>query len=131
MTVSEPIQHVERAVSDAPIARLARRRSRRAPRSDDTLMGMALLLGPANVIMQDVARQRRFDRLMAVLRTVNNLIPPVHPLFPVQRAAVGSGPADQDRPAAGVAARWLTDLPHRPVVGWRQTLQNNFQRCSL
>ncbi|MGH3524165.1 MAG: oxygenase MpaB family protein, partial [Mycobacterium sp.] len=52
MTVSEPIHHVERAVSDPPIPALARRRQRRDPRIDDGLMGMALLLGPANVIMQ-------------------------------------------------------------------------------
>ncbi|MBO0866437.1 MAG: DUF2236 domain-containing protein [Mycobacterium sp.] len=52
MTVGEPIQHVERAVSDPPISRLGRHRSRRAPRVHDTLMGLALLLGPANVIMQ-------------------------------------------------------------------------------
>jgi uncharacterized protein (DUF2236 family) len=49
MTVSEPIGHVERAVSEPPIAG---RRPRRTPQLDDTLMGMALLLGPANVIMQ-------------------------------------------------------------------------------
>ena len=52
MTVSEPISHVERAISDPPIARLTRRRTRREVRFDDGLMGMALLLGPANVIMQ-------------------------------------------------------------------------------
>ena len=52
MTVSEPIRHVERMVSDPPRARLARRQPRRAPQLGDTLMGMALLLGPANVIMQ-------------------------------------------------------------------------------
>jgi uncharacterized protein (DUF2236 family) len=52
MTVSEPISHVERAMSDPPIARLTRRRPRREVRFDDGLMGMALLLGPANVIMQ-------------------------------------------------------------------------------
>jgi uncharacterized protein (DUF2236 family) len=52
MTVSEPIGHVERMMSDPPRARLARRQQRRAPQLDDTLMGMALLLGPANVIMQ-------------------------------------------------------------------------------
>ena len=52
MTVGEPVQHVERAVSDPPIPGLARGRPRRAPRVDDTLMGLALLLGPANVIMQ-------------------------------------------------------------------------------
>jgi uncharacterized protein (DUF2236 family) len=52
MTVSEPISHVERAMSDPPIARLTRRRARREVRFDDGLMGMALLLGPANVIMQ-------------------------------------------------------------------------------
>lgn len=49
MTVSDPVQHVERAISDPPIIRSGRRR---APRLDDTLMGLALLLGPANVIMQ-------------------------------------------------------------------------------
>jgi uncharacterized protein (DUF2236 family) len=52
MTVSEPISHVERMMSDPPIARLTRRQQRRAPQLDDTLMGMALLLGPANVTMQ-------------------------------------------------------------------------------
>jgi uncharacterized protein (DUF2236 family) len=53
MTVSEPISHVERTVGDPPIARSGRGRSRRrAVRLDDTLMGLALLLGPANVIMQ-------------------------------------------------------------------------------
>ena len=49
MTVSEPTRHVERAVSEPPITG---RRLRRTPQPDDTLMGMALLLGPANVIMQ-------------------------------------------------------------------------------
>jgi uncharacterized protein (DUF2236 family) len=52
MTVSEPIRHVERMVSDPPRSRLSRRQQRRTPQLDDTLMGMALLLGPANVIMQ-------------------------------------------------------------------------------
>lgn len=52
MTVSEPIRHVERTMSDPPIAGLGRGRTRRAVRLDDGLMGMALLLGPANVIMQ-------------------------------------------------------------------------------
>jgi len=52
MTVSEPIRHVERTMSDPPIARLGRGRTRRAVRLDDGLMGIALLLGPANVIMQ-------------------------------------------------------------------------------
>jgi len=52
MTVSEPIRHVERMVSDPPVAELVPRQQRRTPQLDDTLMGMALLLGPANVIMQ-------------------------------------------------------------------------------
>jgi uncharacterized protein (DUF2236 family) len=52
MTVSEPIRHVERTMSDPPRARLTRRQQRHAVRIDDTLMGLALLLGPANVIMQ-------------------------------------------------------------------------------
>ncbi|MDT5277237.1 MAG: hypothetical protein QOE48_3496 [Mycobacterium sp.] len=52
MTLSEPISHVERTVSDPPITRLARRRRRRVVRLEDGLMGLALLLGPANVIMQ-------------------------------------------------------------------------------
>ncbi|MCV7221059.1 oxygenase MpaB family protein [Mycolicibacterium elephantis] len=51
MTVSEPIQHVERAVSDAPRpAPVAK--PRRGAGFDDGLMGIALLAGPANVIMQ-------------------------------------------------------------------------------
>ncbi len=52
MTVNEPISHVERALSDPPITRLTGGRPRRGARLDDQLMGMALLLGPANVIMQ-------------------------------------------------------------------------------
>jgi uncharacterized protein (DUF2236 family) len=52
MTIGEPIRHVERAVGDPPVSGPGRRRPRRTPRLDDTLMGMALLLGPANVIMQ-------------------------------------------------------------------------------
>jgi uncharacterized protein (DUF2236 family) len=52
MTVSEPIRHAERAVSDPPVSGPGRRRPRRTPKLDDTLMGLALLLGPANVIMQ-------------------------------------------------------------------------------
>jgi uncharacterized protein (DUF2236 family) len=54
MTVSEPIRHVERAVSDPPDQRLMRRRGARPrqPGTDDGLMGIALLAGPANVIMQ-------------------------------------------------------------------------------
>ena len=47
MTLSEPVQHVERAVS-APAAGPRRR----SARFDDGLMGIALLAGPANVIMQ-------------------------------------------------------------------------------
>ncbi|MCV7402537.1 DUF2236 domain-containing protein [Mycobacterium fragae] len=46
------IQHVERAVSDPPISEFTRRRPPRAARIDDGLMGMALLAGPANVIME-------------------------------------------------------------------------------
>lgn len=52
MTVSEPISNVERTMSDPPRAHLTRGQKRRTPRLDDTLMGMALLLGSANVIMQ-------------------------------------------------------------------------------
>jgi uncharacterized protein (DUF2236 family) len=52
MTLSEPIRHVERTVSDPPKTRLARTRRRRVVRLEDGLMGLALLLGPANVIMQ-------------------------------------------------------------------------------
>jgi uncharacterized protein (DUF2236 family) len=52
MAVSEPISHVERTISDPPRTRLTRRQKRRTPQLGDTLMGIALLLGPANVIMQ-------------------------------------------------------------------------------
>jgi uncharacterized protein (DUF2236 family) len=52
MTVSEPISHVERGLSDPPITRLTGRRRRAGTRLDDQLMGLALLLGPANVIME-------------------------------------------------------------------------------
>ena len=39
-------------MSDPPIAERGSRQQPRTPQLDDTLMGMALLLGPANVIMQ-------------------------------------------------------------------------------
>jgi uncharacterized protein (DUF2236 family) len=51
MTVSEPIQHVERPVADPPVGKPGRRRPRRAG-IDHGLMGVALLAGPANVVMQ-------------------------------------------------------------------------------
>ncbi|MFN8032754.1 MAG: oxygenase MpaB family protein [Mycobacterium sp.] len=52
MTISEPISQVERPVSAPPAPAVRSRRSRRAPGIDDGLMGVALLAGPANVIMQ-------------------------------------------------------------------------------
>ncbi|CAN5447108.1 oxygenase MpaB family protein [soil metagenome] len=51
MTISDPVSTVERAMSDTPRPS-ASRRSRRPGGIDDGLMGIALLLGPANVIMQ-------------------------------------------------------------------------------
>ena len=51
MTISEPVQHVERAVNE-PAAALAGTPRRRGASFDDGLMGVALLAGPANVIMQ-------------------------------------------------------------------------------
>jgi uncharacterized protein (DUF2236 family) len=51
MALSEPLQHVERAIADPPIGNPPRRRARRAD-FDDGLMGVALLAGPANVVMQ-------------------------------------------------------------------------------
>jgi uncharacterized protein (DUF2236 family) len=58
MTVSEPIPHVERAgtepTTDTPDQRLMRRRGARLRQVgiDRGLMGVSLLAGPANVIMQ-------------------------------------------------------------------------------
>ncbi|MDA4110787.1 hypothetical protein MHOL44478_26515 [Mycobacterium holsaticum DSM 44478] len=51
MTVSEPIAHVDRAVSDPPKPAPVAKRGRGAG-FDDGLMGVALLAGAANVIMQ-------------------------------------------------------------------------------
>lgn len=51
MTVREPIAHVERAVSDPPKPAPVAKRGRGAD-FDDGLMGVALLAGAANVIMQ-------------------------------------------------------------------------------
>jgi uncharacterized protein (DUF2236 family) len=51
MTISEPVHHVERAVSDTAGPRPSTGR-RRGASFDDGLMGVALLAGPANVIMQ-------------------------------------------------------------------------------
>src|SRR5246500_1177994 len=48
--VHEPIRHVERAVADPP--RPQRGRRGRGLSIDEGLMGVALLAGPANVIMQ-------------------------------------------------------------------------------
>ena len=50
MVAHEPIRHVERAVSDPP--RSQRGRRRRALGIDEAMMGVTLLAGPANVIMQ-------------------------------------------------------------------------------
>ncbi|OIN79284.1 oxygenase MpaB family protein [Mycobacterium malmoense] len=50
MAIHEAIRHVERPVADAARPRRARRR--RALGIDEGLMGVALLAGPANVIMQ-------------------------------------------------------------------------------
>ncbi len=50
MTISEPVHHVERAVSEPAVAPPTPRR--RGASLDDGLMGVALLAGPANVIMQ-------------------------------------------------------------------------------
>jgi uncharacterized protein (DUF2236 family) len=54
MTIADPVHNVERSMSDAPRV-LPSRRPRWARREggiDEGLMGIALLLGPANVIMQ-------------------------------------------------------------------------------
>lgn len=51
MTISDPVHTVERAVNDAPRP-VAPSRLRRAGGIDEGLMGISLLLGPANVIMQ-------------------------------------------------------------------------------
>lgn len=50
MMISDPVPTVERAMSDTP--RPSSRLGRRAGGIDDGLMGIALLLGPANVVMQ-------------------------------------------------------------------------------
>jgi uncharacterized protein (DUF2236 family) len=48
--VHQPIRHVERAIAEPPIPQRARRE--RGLGIDEGLMGVALLAGPANVIMQ-------------------------------------------------------------------------------
>jgi uncharacterized protein (DUF2236 family) len=52
MTVSEPIRQVDRAIADPPDRRFGRRSGFRQASIGDGLMGVALLAGPANVIMQ-------------------------------------------------------------------------------
>ncbi len=52
MTISQPLSHVERPVSAPPAPSAQRRRGKRAAGIDDGMMGVALLAGPANVIMQ-------------------------------------------------------------------------------
>jgi uncharacterized protein (DUF2236 family) len=52
MTIDEPILHVERAMAEPARPALAVNRRRRGATIDDGLMGVALLAGPANVIMQ-------------------------------------------------------------------------------
>jgi uncharacterized protein (DUF2236 family) len=51
VTISEPVQHVERAVNQAA-AMSTSRRPRRGGSFKDALMGILLIAGPANVIMQ-------------------------------------------------------------------------------
>lgn len=51
MTISEQVQHVERAVAEPAVGQPPTSR-RRGAHLDDGLMGVALLAGPANVIMQ-------------------------------------------------------------------------------
>jgi uncharacterized protein (DUF2236 family) len=51
MTVSQPIDHVERAVCE-PAVVVPGKRSKRAADFEDSLMGVTLLAGAANVIMQ-------------------------------------------------------------------------------
>ncbi|MFG1934327.1 oxygenase MpaB family protein [Mycobacterium sp. NPDC048908] len=51
MAISDPVAHVERAVNE-PAAALLETTRRRGASFDDALMGVALLAGPANVIMQ-------------------------------------------------------------------------------
>lgn len=50
MAISEPVKHVERAVNEPAVFVSTSRR--RGANFDDGLMGVALLAGPANVIMQ-------------------------------------------------------------------------------
>jgi uncharacterized protein (DUF2236 family) len=53
VAVHQPIRHVERPIADSPRLSLSRRtRRRRASGVDEGLLGIALLAGPANVIMQ-------------------------------------------------------------------------------
>ena len=60
--IYQPIPHVERPISDPPRAQSAGRlRLRRPVASDYALMGMALLAGPANVIME-LSPSRRWPR---------------------------------------------------------------------
>jgi uncharacterized protein (DUF2236 family) len=50
MTISEPVHHVERAVNEPAISLPSA--SQRVGSIEDTLMGILLIAGPANVIMQ-------------------------------------------------------------------------------
>ena len=50
-TLHQPLPHVERPISDPPRPQRAARRRRRIG-GDYGLMGVALLAGPANVIME-------------------------------------------------------------------------------
>ena len=50
----------------------------------------------------DAVRQRRFDRLMAVLGAVNRVLPHFVRQFPFNRAALGSGSPDRDAAPPGL-----------------------------
>lgn len=54
LVAHQPIPHVERPMADPPRLQLARRRRSAAGPggNEDSLMGVALLAGPANVIME-------------------------------------------------------------------------------
>ena len=78
---------------------------RRLPESIDLLITTGFLPQRFRDEMRlpwDAVRQRRFDRLMAVLGAVNRMLPRFVRAVSVQRAALGSGPPDQDGAPPGL-----------------------------
>jgi len=112
--VHEPIRHVERAIAEPP--RPQRARPRRALGIDEGLMGVALLAGPANVIMQLARPGVGYGAMES--RVESGRVD----LHPIKRArttftylAVATGGSDIQKAAFRSAVNRVYSTPDSPV----------------